>query len=119
MSGKGYQAAGFMDGFMNGFDFVDRIRRQDEARDEQKRRDDREKELLGLRKQQEMTLEQSQRYNDARIAAVEEDVALKRARRRGLQGWQLPAGIFLDSYPASDLVIDEVFELPDFGGEGP
>ena len=119
MSGKGYQAAGFMDGFMNGFDFVDRIRRQDEARDEQKRHDYREKELFDLRKQQGMTLEQSQRYNDARVAVVEEDVALKRARRRGLQGWQPPSWSFLDSYPASGLMSDDVFDTPDFEGEGP
>ena len=119
MSGKGYQAAGFMDGFMNGFEFVDRIRRQDEARDEQRRRGARERESLGLQKQQGMTLEQSQRYHDARIAVVEEDAALKRARRRGLQGWQAPAWSLLDSYPASGLLSDDILDTPDFGGEGP
>lgn len=35
---SGYRAAGFMDGFMNGFGFVDRLNRADEARDFRNRR---------------------------------------------------------------------------------
>ncbi|HEY0914393.1 MAG TPA: hypothetical protein VGE22_05935 [Solimonas sp.] len=38
MSRGGFRAAGFMDGFMSGFDFVDRLQRADEERSERQER---------------------------------------------------------------------------------
>ncbi|MDM4773052.1 hypothetical protein [Solimonas sp. SE-A11] len=60
MSRGGFRAAGFMDGFMNGFDFVDRLQRADEERNERRERtaveDARWQQLYGLRLQREERL---------------------------------------------------------------
>ena len=57
MRNKGSRIAGFMDGFMNGFDFGDRLQRADEERNERRERiaveDARWQQLYGLRLQRE------------------------------------------------------------------
>ncbi len=53
MSRGGFRAAGFMDGFMSGFDFVDRLQRADEERGYRREREAREdayrQQVYGLR----------------------------------------------------------------------
>jgi len=80
MSRGGFRAAGFMDGFMNGFDFVDRLQRLDQERSDRRARDAQEdayrQQLYDLREGQE---QERGRSDDALL--TEEQLRVRAQRR--------------------------------------
>lgn len=101
MSGSGYRATGFMDGFMNGFSFVDGLQRADEERDHRRRREDVQdqqwQQLYGLRKgaqeqerQRDELLTPAQRASEAQLQYDDRMEALRENQRlRDFRDWQM------------------------------
>lgn len=109
MSNSGYRIAGFMDGFMGGYDFVDRLQRHEEERDYRRERaaseDQRWDREYALRQQEleqrsqlardrqpyQPTPEQQQELYEAehrdRLGALAHD---RERRRREAAKWQTP-----------------------------
>ncbi|PPE74574.1 hypothetical protein C3942_07375 [Solimonas fluminis] len=97
MSRGGFRAAGFMDGFMNGFDFVDRLQRADEERNERRERtaveDARWQQAYGLRLQAQedeqagsLTASERRQWN---VASLDDHLEAIGERRR-IRREQLP-----------------------------